>query len=153
MLGNHLHNANVIKEGEGTIIPVYRPHYDADYTKYLPCVDCYGYIVKTDLWKHNCPFGESNGEQKQKERRQFVKDSRLLLPIPGAWNHDTSPTSNYLSRGAYPHPTLQSCRGDFWRCAGLEDFQSAERLPSCAHIKCWQRHWLDTLYGPSFHSR
>ena len=83
-LGNHIHNVKVLKEGQGTIIPVYRPDHNAEYTNYLPCVDCYGYYVKFDLWKHNCLFRESDGKQTQKKKRQFVKESKLLLPIPGA---------------------------------------------------------------------
>ena len=89
--GNHLHNVEVREKGEGIVIPVYRPDYEADYEQYLPCAGCYGYYSKTDLWKHKCFFRDESGEPGKKTRKgepgkktrtQYISQSKLLLPPP-----------------------------------------------------------------------
>lgn len=75
-LGNHLHNSEVLKAGEGTIEVVYR-NPKVPYTSYIPCKHCLGYYNKSDLWKHVkcCPL---NVSEKTKGERHVAK-GRLLL--------------------------------------------------------------------------
>ncbi|XP_072168584.1 uncharacterized protein [Diadema setosum] len=86
-LGNYLHNHAVLQEGEGEIITVYRPNYDANYKKYVPCHQCKGYFSKRELWKHSCklvPDENEKHETSQKKRKpSCIKKGRLLQPAPG----------------------------------------------------------------------
>jgi len=49
---NHLHNSQVIKEGQGPLVVTYRPHSGASWEDYVPCDMCLGYYDKWDSWKH-----------------------------------------------------------------------------------------------------
>ena len=56
-VGNHIHNCEVLRKGEGTIIAAYRPKQsNAVVNDYGPCPFWYGYYVRTELWKHKCPL-------------------------------------------------------------------------------------------------
>lgn len=70
--GNHKHNCNVLKKGEGVIIPVYRPNYEARHEDYQPCSNCLGWYSKCEMWKHSCPVTG--------ERRCTVREGRQLKP-------------------------------------------------------------------------
>eukprot|EP00057_Strongylocentrotus_purpuratus_P013398 XP_011667872.1 PREDICTED: uncharacterized protein LOC100891939 [Strongylocentrotus purpuratus] len=84
--GNFLHNAEVLKNKEGVLIPVYRPNKkDADCDKYVPCNTCYGFFAKRDLWKHSCVFDEKTDEPVRKRmRRNRVKAGKMMLPFEGS---------------------------------------------------------------------
>ncbi|XP_072167932.1 uncharacterized protein [Diadema setosum] len=71
--GNHQHNCRVLKEGEGVIVPVYRPDHDADHELFQPCNSCLGWYAKSDLWKHACKIGERSAEG---------ADGRMRNPMP-----------------------------------------------------------------------
>ena len=85
-LGNYYHNHAVLEKGEGEIIPVYRPYYDASYNQYVPCHQCKGYFSKRELWKHSCklvPDKDEQHETSQKRKTSCIKKGKLLLPTPG----------------------------------------------------------------------
>ena len=50
--GNHLHNQEVIKDGNGVIVVERRPSEDVPYQLYLICEFCVGYYHKTELSRH-----------------------------------------------------------------------------------------------------
>ena len=88
--GNFIHNAEVLREGKGTLIVVYRPAYKADAMDYLPCTSCFGYFAQDDLWKHKCTQAtdceEKDAEEPSKKKRKtgLRQASRMMLPtIPG----------------------------------------------------------------------
>jgi hypothetical protein len=55
-LGNHSHNMDVVKKGEGELIVLHRPKVEVDYGQYVSCRFCYGYLAKQAIWKHACPL-------------------------------------------------------------------------------------------------
>lgn len=81
-LGNHRHNVEVLRKGEGELVVVHRPLSDqqACPNNYLPCTECLGYYVKRDLHKHVkiCPLSDG---AKAKNTRHASRAS-LLLPAP-----------------------------------------------------------------------
>lgn len=77
--GNHKHNCNVLKKGDGVIIPVYRPNYEANHEDYQPCSNCLGWYSKCEMWKHSCPVTG--------ERKCTVREGRQLKPTEHG--HDT----------------------------------------------------------------
>ncbi|ELT95806.1 hypothetical protein CAPTEDRAFT_195253 [Capitella teleta] len=74
-LGNHIHNCQVLKKNSGTLIVYYRPRGKVDNKEYIPCEYCYGYFVRSELWRHKCSF-------KPSEKKRVVATSYLLLPAP-----------------------------------------------------------------------
>ena len=83
-LGTHKSNYNVLKEGKGQLLVIYRPKNDkADPQNYTPCPTCYGYLTKTELWRHNCPLNEN-----KKKHSRLISESRNLLPMPIHVNDD-----------------------------------------------------------------
>jgi hypothetical protein len=76
-LGNHLHNVEVLKNNSGSLIVNYRPRKNSDAHAYVPCGNCYGYFVRTELWRHHCPFKPLHNSGKR-----VAKSSKLLLPAP-----------------------------------------------------------------------
>mgnify|MGYP001793677343 CR=1 FL=1 len=81
-LGNHLHNLEVLKSGEGQLKVVYRPKQERGHVvwNYVPCTYCLGYYLKSDLWKHvqRCPLREG----KAAVGIRHVELGRALLPVP-----------------------------------------------------------------------
>lgn len=80
-LGNHLHNLEVQKKGEGVLNVVYRPKSDGKPSNYVPCSLCFGYYAKDELWRHvkRCPLNTSPVKHKR-----HVADGRRLLYVQGA---------------------------------------------------------------------
>ncbi|XP_050398339.1 uncharacterized protein LOC126816141 isoform X5 [Patella vulgata] len=92
-LGNHKHNCEVLRKNEGCLIVAYRP---SNMTKvnpndYCPCVHCYGYYMRKELWKHKCFFKTSSkrkledddpneSTESHKIRKRVYRDSQLLKP-------------------------------------------------------------------------
>jgi hypothetical protein len=60
--GNHRHNADVIKKGEGQFYVMYRPRAEADYRDYRCCRYCFGCLAKNTLWKHACPLAPKEAD-------------------------------------------------------------------------------------------
>ncbi|XP_071502139.1 uncharacterized protein [Diadema antillarum] len=102
--GNHLHNCRVLKEGEGVIVPVYRPKYDADHKLYQPCNSCLGWYAESDFQKHACKIGERNAES---------ADGRMMNPTPceeRTYNKVVEGVNKdmYLKRVSKPSDAFQS---------------------------------------------
>ena len=59
-LGSHLHNQEVLRAKSGSLSVIYRPKKvkAVQETDYLPCMYCYGYLQKRQLWRHvrKCPL-------------------------------------------------------------------------------------------------
>lgn len=79
-IGNHLHNIDVIKSGDGELCVAYRPRGEVKTraADYGPCPYCFAYYPKKELWRHNtsCKF---SSKTKQK-RNALAISSQLLLP-------------------------------------------------------------------------
>ncbi|KAF3855744.1 hypothetical protein F7725_016467, partial [Dissostichus mawsoni] len=54
--GDYNHNIAVLQSGQGELVTSRQPSEEADPHGYLPCNYCYGFFVKSELWKHevNC---------------------------------------------------------------------------------------------------
>lgn len=52
--GDHYHNVRVLQTGRGKLLTVRRPRKGSDQRPedYMPCPNCLGYVIKTDLFKH-----------------------------------------------------------------------------------------------------
>lgn len=84
-LGNHKHNCEVMRKGEGSIIVVYRPQAGeiALAENFVPCPNCYGYYEKSQLWRHckkRCVWAPENVEVAGE--KLVVSKGRMLLPVP-----------------------------------------------------------------------
>ena len=80
--GNHLHNYDVMEKGEGQLIVVSRPDYNADPNDYQPCCHCLGWFVRKAMWKHKCV---AKGEEEEVEERGTKRprcrfEGKFLLP-------------------------------------------------------------------------
>ena len=82
------HNCKVLREGEGVLIVAYRPNHKADPHDYGPCIYCFGYYVRSDLWRHRCPMkpvlnaNTDGGCMASCRRGRVVHKSDLLKPPP-----------------------------------------------------------------------
>lgn len=78
--GNHKHNISVLESQSGSIIPVKRPSGYADYRDYLPCDECFGWYISSDMWKHrkNCFVTQKSGK---KSGKTLQSRCALLLPM------------------------------------------------------------------------
>ncbi len=87
-VGNHRHNCQVLREGRGALIVGYRPNHKVSSREYGPCIYCYGYYVRSDLWRHQCPLkpalpAHSHGNSIMTPLRSRVAHkSDLLKPPP-----------------------------------------------------------------------
>ena len=79
--GNLFHNIDVengMKKGE--LIVLRRP-LDGDFTNFLPCTSCLGYLKKKDLWRHfkrDCPNTDPKSSQ-EKSAASIVTESQIFL--------------------------------------------------------------------------
>lgn len=79
--GNHNHNCDVVKEGKGELIVVYRPTVYGDPSDYQPCVHCLGWYSKTEMWKHRCVLKQQTDPSSgSKSRESVVRAGRELVP-------------------------------------------------------------------------
>ena len=80
-LGNFKHNIEVIKHGEGQLIPWRAPSEPVDAAEYCPCEHCLGFFLKKELWRHEnkCKFNTCSSMDNKKERR-VISRSQMLLP-------------------------------------------------------------------------
>ncbi|PIK40837.1 hypothetical protein BSL78_22310 [Apostichopus japonicus] len=79
--GNHKHNYEVMEEGKGGLVVVYRPNYEANPNDYQPCCQCLGWYARTEMWKHRCLFSTKDKDGiTTKKRVNNVQAGRLLLP-------------------------------------------------------------------------
>ena len=86
-MGDHLHNTSVLRSGSGILVVGYRPNQnDVDPNDYVPCPNCFIYLVHSDLWRHKCPLMDAAADQ-QKPTKPGVRAGRLLLPSKNDLNH------------------------------------------------------------------
>ena len=78
--GNFIHNANVLQDGEGIIIPKKRPSRQRNICDYLPCEHCHAYMCARDLWKHVKACGGKANFLKNKGQRVQARCADLILP-------------------------------------------------------------------------
>ena len=78
-LGNHCHNVDVIRKGEGEILVTHRKSGSAEAANYVPCEHCYKYVLKRELWRHRCQFGKL-------QKGRVVHEAQMLLPAPSNTN-------------------------------------------------------------------
>ena len=88
-LGNHAHNCQVLREGHGVLIVAYRPNQKVSPDAYGPCIHCFAYHVRTDLWRHQCPLKPARPQQTDGAGRMLrrvsgrvASASDLLKPPP-----------------------------------------------------------------------
>jgi len=74
-LGNHFHNVEVIRAGHGELMVTHRKSSEVEALNYVPCDQCYAYVLKTELWRHKCKFGKA-------DRGRKISSAQLLLPAP-----------------------------------------------------------------------
>ena len=74
-LGNHSHNQKVLKEGSGQFLVTYRPKRDTNVRDYVPCENCWAYVLKAELFRHRCKF-----QKKTRVRGRRAAEAELLLP-------------------------------------------------------------------------
>ena len=105
-LGNHKHNCDVIREGVGCLVVVYRPQDGSTCAAdYVPCPQCYGYYGKSQLWKHclkRCPCSNT---VEQCERR-VVSRAKFLLPVPNNMKTQTWEILSHLREDAVKRAIL-----------------------------------------------
>ncbi|XP_014679515.1 PREDICTED: uncharacterized protein LOC106819387 [Priapulus caudatus] len=80
--GDYHHNYNVIEKHNGEIIPLMRPSSSGplcSYQEYSACEFCYGFVKKSDLWKHvaSCKLRD----QPKTKYKRIQAASSLLLPL------------------------------------------------------------------------
>ena len=78
--GDHLHNIDILKGGEGDIVVKKNIKRKTSNEDYVPCPRCVGYFFKRDLWRHKCP--NLNPDDKT-PKKQLVRKGRLILPMIG----------------------------------------------------------------------
>ena len=88
--GNYFHNISVLKRGVGELIVVYRPAGKSHPSDYVSCPTCYGFITKTELWKHKCSQIVDDESSVKKKNRRKVHAAKMLLPSNPGVNARTS---------------------------------------------------------------
>ena len=83
-IGNHKHNCDVLRNGEGVLIVGYRPQGLGPVSPkdYGPCGDCLVYLTRTNLWKHRCPAKGTNPEEEAAKRKRPAMAAKLMVPTP-----------------------------------------------------------------------
>ena len=74
-MGNHMHNVEVMKCGEGSLAVTYRPNCAVRSSHYVMCEYCFAYISRKQLYRHHCKF--ANEKRKPASRRY-----NSILPCP-----------------------------------------------------------------------
>jgi len=74
-LGNHFHNVDVLRKGQGELLVTHRKNSNAEAANYVPCEQCYAYVLKRELWRHKCKFGKP-------QKGRVAQNAELLLPAP-----------------------------------------------------------------------
>lgn len=77
-LGNHLHNMEVFREQKGELMVTYRSgcRHQASASDYLPCEHCFGYFLKSELYRHRCKLQDST------VKGRVAANASLLVPPP-----------------------------------------------------------------------
>ena len=73
--GNHLHNCDVLRTGQGDFLVTYRPKPGASADDYRPCESCWCYLRKNELYRHRCKVSRA-------KKGRVAANAYLLLPAP-----------------------------------------------------------------------
>ncbi|XP_037396315.1 uncharacterized protein LOC119263848 isoform X1 [Pygocentrus nattereri] len=76
--GDFEHNIDVLENGDGQLITWRQPKANASPNNYLPCPQCWGFFVKTDLWKHEISCRVRQAKNLKKTKRIQSCASRLV---------------------------------------------------------------------------
>lgn len=77
-LGNFKYNIEVLKGGSGDLIVCRRPSKETlTSLDFLPCIYCYGFFSKKELWRHTGKC--SSKDTKLKDQKGIIARSRFLL--------------------------------------------------------------------------
>ncbi|XP_049340191.1 uncharacterized protein LOC111192507 isoform X2 [Astyanax mexicanus] len=76
--GDFEHNIEVLENGDGQLITWRQPEANARPNDYLPCPQCWGFFVKTDLWKHQISCRVRQVKNMKKTKRIQLHASRLV---------------------------------------------------------------------------
>lgn len=96
--GNYYHNMKVIKCGG--VLKVFRRPRDTSisYLNYSPCLNCFAFLIKTELWRHNkhCVL-KKQGLMKETHNRKLQHESQMLLYSSQDMPVDSTFTDSVLS--------------------------------------------------------
>ena len=95
-LGNHRHNKKVLETGRGEFLVTYRRKRDATASEYVPCKNCWAYVLKVELFRHRCKFPKK--ETRVQERR--AAEAKQLLPPPKETSAEVQKLSNGMMFGS-----------------------------------------------------
>lgn len=77
-LGNFKFNTEVLKGGDGDLIVCRRPSKETLTSfDYLPCIHCYGFFSRKELWRHTGKC--SSNDTKFKDQQGIIARSKFLL--------------------------------------------------------------------------
>ena len=107
-MGNHKHNCDVLRNGEGVLIVGYRPPRVVSPKDYGPCCDCLVYLIRTNLWKHSCIAKGINTEQEAVQRKRPAMAAKLMVPTP----KNISPAVHKLLLGLTDDDIGRAVKGD-----------------------------------------
>ncbi|KAL4221113.1 hypothetical protein ACF0H5_019373 [Mactra antiquata] len=79
--GDFAHNANVLQNQKGEIIPFKRPSKVTDGVKYAQCESCLGTFLGSDLWRHVKKCHPDKTQNSKKLKRYHQISSVALLPF------------------------------------------------------------------------
>lgn len=82
--GDYNHNISVLQEGKGEIVTYRQPTVNVNAQDFLPCSVCFGFFVKSDLWRHEKVCREPLDEPSEyKKQRRVQTAASALLPYKG----------------------------------------------------------------------
>jgi len=102
--GDYLHNLKVLHNKEGSLRVMRKPTQQQSegrsLSDYGPCPGCYGFLIKSDLWRHcqKCEHYKAVTDQSEsRQRGQMQRDSRLLLIGDAGFKGDQKFSSEVLT--------------------------------------------------------
>jgi hypothetical protein len=72
--GDFSHNIEVLKSEKGNLVVIRRPSSLFCPTHYYPCLSCFGFFSKNDIWRHLCA-----GERSNQPEGSLLRNSKVLL--------------------------------------------------------------------------
>ena len=95
-LGNHRHNKKVLEAGRGEFLVTYRSKRHATASEYVPCKNCWAYVLKVELFRHRCKFPK----KEMRVRRRRAAEAKQLLPPPKETSAEVQKLSNGMMFGS-----------------------------------------------------
>lgn len=97
LLGNFMHNNKVLEKNKGELKVVRRPppNVEGNPLEYLPCLYCYGFLHKAELYRHvhTCEFAS---EGKEVHPRRLRYNCSLLLSTNNAFKNCNKDLADYV---------------------------------------------------------